>query len=55
LQSDVIARSQRPISTIAVGEKTGHPAWKDLPVWAAVGTQDKAAGSVRQGARDSDA
>jgi pimeloyl-ACP methyl ester carboxylesterase len=45
LQSDVIARSQRPISTIAFGEKTGHPAWKDLPAWAAVGTQDKAAGS----------
>jgi hypothetical protein len=45
VQSDVIARSQRPISTIAFGEKTGHPAWKDLPVWAAVGTQDKAAGS----------
>ena len=45
LESEVIACSQRPIATAAFGEVIGHPGWKDLPVWAAVGTQDKAAGS----------
>jgi pimeloyl-ACP methyl ester carboxylesterase len=45
LQSDVLGLSQRPIAAGAFGEKNGHPAWKDLPAWAAVGTEDKAAGS----------
>jgi pimeloyl-ACP methyl ester carboxylesterase len=45
LQSDVLAVSQRPIAIGAFSEKNGHPAWKDLPVWAAVGTEDKAAGT----------
>jgi pimeloyl-ACP methyl ester carboxylesterase len=45
LQSDVYGLSQRPIAASALGDETGHPAWKDLPVWAAVGTQDKAAGA----------
>ena len=38
-------RSQRPIAASAFAEETGHPAWKDLPSWAAVGTADKAAGT----------
>ena len=45
LEANVIAFSQRPIATVAFGEVIGHPGWKDLPVWAAVGTKDKAAGS----------
>jgi pimeloyl-ACP methyl ester carboxylesterase len=45
LQSDVYGLSQRPIAAGALEDKTGHPAWKDLPSWAAVGTQDKAAGA----------
>jgi pimeloyl-ACP methyl ester carboxylesterase len=45
LESDVYGLSQRPIAASAFGEKTGHPAWKDLPSWAAVGTADKAAGA----------
>ncbi len=46
LQSDVYGLSQRPIAASALGDETGHPAWKDdLPVWAAVGTEDKAAGA----------
>ena len=45
LQSDVLGLSQRPIAAGAFGETNGHPAWQDLPVWAAVGTEDKAAGS----------
>jgi hypothetical protein len=42
LQSDVLGLSQRPIAAAAFGEKSGPAAWKDLPVWAAVGTADKA-------------
>jgi pimeloyl-ACP methyl ester carboxylesterase len=45
LQSDVYGLSQRPIAASALGDETGHPAWKDHPVWAAVGTGDKAAGA----------
>ena len=45
LESDVIARSQRPIATGAFAEEMTHPGWKDVPVWAVVGTGDKAAGS----------
>ena len=45
LESDVYGLSQRPIAASAFAEETGHPAWKDLPSWAAVGTADKAAGS----------
>jgi pimeloyl-ACP methyl ester carboxylesterase len=45
LQSDVLGYSQRPIAGVALAEKSGPPAWKNLPVWAAVGTADKAAGS----------
>ena len=39
------AVSQRPIAASAFGEETRHPARKDLPSWAAIGTVDKAAGS----------
>jgi pimeloyl-ACP methyl ester carboxylesterase len=45
LQSEVYALSQRPIAAGAFAEKSGPPAWKNLPVWAAVGTADTAAGA----------
>jgi pimeloyl-ACP methyl ester carboxylesterase len=45
LDSDVYGLSQRPVAASAFAEPTGHPAWKDLPSWAAVGTADKAAGT----------
>jgi pimeloyl-ACP methyl ester carboxylesterase len=50
LESDVYALSQRPIAAAAFEERNGPAAWKDLPVRAAVGTADHAAGSdvVRQ-------
>ena len=41
----VMAVSQRPVSVVAFGEKSGPPAWKKLPSWAVVGTGDKAAGA----------
>jgi pimeloyl-ACP methyl ester carboxylesterase len=37
--------SQRPVAAAAFAEKSGHPAWKDLPSWAAIGTADKAIGA----------
>jgi pimeloyl-ACP methyl ester carboxylesterase len=45
IDSAVYGLSQRPIAAGALSDETGHPAWKDHPVWAAVGTGDKAAGA----------
>jgi pimeloyl-ACP methyl ester carboxylesterase len=42
--TEVMARSQRPVSVAAFGEKTTAPAWKKLPSWAVVAAKDKAAG-----------
>ena len=39
------AHSQRPVAGAAFAEKSGAPAWKDLPSWAAIGTADKAIGA----------
>ena len=44
-QTSVMAVSQRPIAVAAFQEKTGVPAWRNLPAWAVVATADKAAGS----------
>jgi pimeloyl-ACP methyl ester carboxylesterase len=44
-ESDVLAVSQRPSAAATLGEKTGPPAWKNLPSWAVVGTADKAIGT----------
>jgi pimeloyl-ACP methyl ester carboxylesterase len=35
----------RPVAEAAFAEKNAHPAWKDLPAWAAVGKKDKAIGA----------
>ena len=37
----LIAATQRPASFAAVVEPSGPPAWKDIPSWAIVGTQDR--------------
>jgi pimeloyl-ACP methyl ester carboxylesterase len=44
-QSAVLGASQRPVAASAFDEKSGVPAWKTLPSWAAVATGDKAAGA----------
>lgn len=44
-QSDVLGVSQRPAAAATLTEKTGTPAWKNLPTWAVVATGDKAAGA----------
>jgi pimeloyl-ACP methyl ester carboxylesterase len=44
-ETRIMAATQRPISALAFTEKSGPPAWKDLPSWAVVATGDKAAGT----------
>jgi pimeloyl-ACP methyl ester carboxylesterase len=41
----VLAAIQRPVAAAAFGEPSGLPAWKRLPSWAVVATDDKAAGT----------
>jgi pimeloyl-ACP methyl ester carboxylesterase len=43
--SDVLGHSQRPVTAAALADKSGPPAWKNLPVWSVVATGDKAAGT----------
>jgi pimeloyl-ACP methyl ester carboxylesterase len=45
VQAAVLGAAQRPVAAAAFGEKSGPPAWKNLPAWAVVATGDKAAGS----------
>jgi len=35
-----LAVTQLPLSTVALTQKSGIPAWKTIPSWAVVGTQD---------------
>jgi len=44
-QIALIAATQRPISELAFGERSGPAAWKSLPSWAIVPTGDKAIGT----------
>jgi pimeloyl-ACP methyl ester carboxylesterase len=41
----VMAATQRPVAELAFGEATGTPAWKGLPTWAVVASDDTAAGA----------
>ena len=43
-QAAVLAASQRPAADRAFGEPSGPPAWKTLPSWAVVSTNDKVIG-----------
>lgn len=44
-QAAVIAAIQRPVAELAFSEPSGAPAWKKLPSWAIIPTEDKAAGT----------
>ena len=44
-QTAVMAATQRPVAELAFSEPTGTPAWKNLPSWAVVPGDDKAAGT----------
>jgi pimeloyl-ACP methyl ester carboxylesterase len=47
----VAAVTQRPVAEAAFSEPNGRPAWKRLPSWAVIATEDRAAGTdvVRDG------
>jgi pimeloyl-ACP methyl ester carboxylesterase len=40
-QARVLAATQEPLSTIALSQQSGVPAWKTIPSWAVVGTADR--------------
>jgi pimeloyl-ACP methyl ester carboxylesterase len=40
-QARVLAATQEPLSTIALSQTSGVPAWKTIPSWAVVGTADR--------------
>ncbi|MFJ7269512.1 alpha/beta fold hydrolase [Streptomyces sp. NPDC099050] len=44
-EAALMAASQRPISVEAFGQPTKQAAWKNLPSWALVATQDQAIGA----------
>jgi pimeloyl-ACP methyl ester carboxylesterase len=44
-QAAVMAATQRPVAELAFTESSGPPAWKSLPSWTVLATQDKAAGT----------
>jgi pimeloyl-ACP methyl ester carboxylesterase len=37
----LIYATQRPASFATIAEPSGPPAWKDIPAWAIIGTQDR--------------
>src|SRR5215216_5669608 len=39
-QAAVLAATQRPASTVILGQPSGPPAWADIPSWALVGAVD---------------
>ena len=41
-QASILAATQRPLTSIALTQKSGVPAWKTIPSWAVVGTADQA-------------
>ena len=38
----VLAATQRPLTSIALSQKSGVPAWRTIPSWAVIGTADHA-------------
>jgi pimeloyl-ACP methyl ester carboxylesterase len=42
VRAAVMAASQRPISEAALTEPSGDPAWKNIPSWDLIGTEDHA-------------
>ncbi len=44
-QTALMAATQRPVAALAFTDPSGPPAWKTLPSWAVVATEDKAAGT----------
>jgi pimeloyl-ACP methyl ester carboxylesterase len=51
-KSDILAATQRPLSTIALNQPSGEPAWATIPSWSVVGTVDHAIPPAEQLAMD---
>jgi pimeloyl-ACP methyl ester carboxylesterase len=41
-EASVLAATQRPLTSIALAQESGVPAWKTIPSWAVIGTSDHA-------------
>ncbi len=41
-EARALAATQRPLTSIALSQKSGAPAWKTIPSWAVIGTADHA-------------
>jgi len=41
-EARVLAATQRPLTSLALAQKSGVPAWKTIPSWAVIGTADHA-------------
>jgi pimeloyl-ACP methyl ester carboxylesterase len=41
-QAAVLAATQRPLTSLALTQKSGVPAWQTIPSWAVIGTADHA-------------
>jgi pimeloyl-ACP methyl ester carboxylesterase len=54
-QIRALAASQRPLSTEALSEPSGPPAWATIPSWAIVGEDDRAIPAADQIAMAKDA
>jgi pimeloyl-ACP methyl ester carboxylesterase len=54
-EAAVLAVSQRPISAAALADPSGPPAWKTIPSWSLIGTQDRVIPPAQQQAMSSHA
>jgi len=41
-EARVLAATQRPLTSLALAQESGVPAWKTIPSWAVIGTADHA-------------
>ncbi len=41
-EARMLAATQRPLTSLALAQKSGVPAWKTIPSWAVIGTADHA-------------
>ena len=54
-EAAVLAVSQRPLSAAALADPSGPPAWKTIPSWSLIGTQDRVIPPAQQHAMSSHA
>jgi pimeloyl-ACP methyl ester carboxylesterase len=54
-ETAVLAASQRPIFAAALSEPSGPPAWKTIPSWSLIGTQDRVIPPAQQQAMSTNA